>query len=81
MTHDDAEPGNKTTFLDLSLCISGGLTFSTYRKPLATYCYTPWDSCHAPQVKLSIVSCEAVRMLRTNSKEEKQTVVLYSPSF
>ena len=67
-TNDGTESGTKVTFLDLDIDFSmGALSYSTHRKPLATYGYTPADSCHSKQTLMGIVSTEAIRLLRTNS--------------
>ena len=47
-TNDGAAGGKRVVFLDLNINISENLLdYSTHRKPLATYGYTPYDSNHA----------------------------------
>ena len=71
-TQDGLEADDRVSFLDLDIDYSGGkLVYSTFRKPLATYNYTPADSCHPGATLLGIVATESVRLLRTNSTCEK----------
>ena len=65
VTNED-EDDKSVTFLDLCISIFGSLSYSTHRKALAAYAYTPFDSCHAYSTLLGIVATEAVRLLRTN---------------
>ena len=48
---------------------NGQLVYTTHRKPLCAYAYTPFDSNHALQTRLGIIATELVRLLRTNSSE------------
>ena len=69
-TNDGTEGNKAVTFLDLDICILGNkLAFSTHRKPLASYAYTPFDSNHSSATLLGIVATEAVRLLRTNNSQ------------
>ena len=66
-TNDGSEGDKAVTFLDLELNItSDTLSYSTHRKPMATYNYTPYDSNHSQSTLLGIVATEAIRLLRTN---------------
>ena len=66
-TNDGSEGDKAVTFLDLELDItSDTLSYSTHRKPMATYNYTPYDSNHSQSTLLGIVATEAIRLLRTN---------------
>jgi hypothetical protein len=66
VTNED-EDDKSVAFLDLDISIFGGtLDYSTHRKELAAYAYTPFDSCHAHSTLLGIVATETVRLLRTN---------------
>ena len=67
ITHDDTEQGHTTNFLDLTLEIKDSyVKYSTYRKPMNTYQYTPFNSSCAKHVKQGILESEFRRMLRTN---------------
>ena len=70
VSHDPSEDGKRVSFLDLDLYIRAHvIRFSTYRKPLCSYNYTSFDSCHPSNVKNCIIATEAVRLLRTNDCE------------
>ena len=67
VTNDGEEDDKHVTFLDLDISIADDcLTYSTHRKALASYSYTPFDSNHASSTLLGIVATETVRLLRTN---------------
>ena len=53
-------------FMDIR---SNYVYYRTYRKPLNTYNYVPFDSCHSRATKLGIIATEFVRLLRTNRHE------------
>ena len=55
--------------MDLEINITDGLDYSTHRKELAQYAYTPYDSCHSASTLNGIVCTELVRLLRTNLHE------------
>ena len=40
--------------------------YSTYRKPMCTYDYLPFVSCHSNNTKLGIFKGEVLRLVRTN---------------
>ena len=70
-TNDGSESDTCVVFLDLDINIQGcSLVYSTHRKELATYNYTPYDSNHSVHTLLGIVATEAIRILRTNSHED-----------
>ena len=67
----DAGDLNKISFLDLLLhIVEGELVYSTYRKPLNTYNYTPANSNHPNAVFDGIVMKELCRLHRTNSTHD-----------
>ena len=56
--------------LDLNIDISENrCEYTTHRKELATYNYTPFDSNTSAVTLLGIIATEALRLLRTNSTE------------
>ena len=69
-THDVSDGGKSASFLDLALNLDGNhLHYSTYRKPINVYNYTPYDSCHARNIFRAIIATELFRLLRTNNSE------------
>ena len=67
ITHDDTEQDNRTNFLDLTIEVMNNyIKCSTYRKPMNTYHYTPYNSSCAKHVKLGILESGFRRLLRTN---------------
>ena len=73
-TNHETDSNTQVTFLDLNIDISSNeLHFSPHRKKLATYGYTPYDSCHSRSTLHGIVATECVRLLRTNSHETSFT--------
>lgn len=70
VTHDDTESPYQTSFLDINVVSTGGcLHYSTYRKPLNTYCYLPFSSNHSLATKAGIINTEFRRLLVTNLHE------------
>ena len=68
VTRDLGDSDKRSTFLDLDVDISGGkLSYCTYRKPMNTYQYLPYNSCHHESSKLGIFRTELHRFLITNS--------------
>ena len=71
ISHEQGEDCKRVSFLDLDLQMTpNGIDFRTYRKPLATFNYLPYQSCHSAQTKQAIVHTELIRILRTCSKEQ-----------
>ena len=72
VTHDDAESGESSSFLDLYINASdsSNIVYETYRKPMCTYDYLPYNSCHSKACKHGIFKGEVKRLLRTNSRRE-----------
>ena len=71
ITHDTTEDGSWTNFLDLTLIVKDSIIkYSTYRKPMNTYQYTPFNSSCPMHTKLGILESEFRRLLRTNMFEE-----------
>jgi hypothetical protein len=67
ITHDNKELGLATSFLDLYITLNRhDVMYETYRKPLCTYDYLPFASCHSESTRLGIFKGELVRLLRTN---------------
>ena len=55
------------SFLGLLLVLQDAhVSYSTFRKPLNSYCYIPADSNHACSVRRGIICTELIRLLRTN---------------
>ena len=78
---NEFEPGIKVThevehplhvsFLDISIDIRDNqLKYTTYRKPMNTYAYTPADSCHPDAVFRGVIATELIRLRRTCSHAE-----------
>ena len=71
ISHDAANEDERCTlvsFLDLEIAIvDSQLTYRTFRKPMATYNYLPYESCHSQQCKDAIVFTEILRIIRTCS--------------
>ena len=71
VTHDASEDMKSVIFLDVKLQLCDDvMDYCTYRKPLNTYAYVSFDSCHPDQSKLAIIHGECVRLLLTNRSEQ-----------
>ena len=67
ITHDCSELGQTTSVLDFYITLNRrDVMYETYRKPLCTYDYLPFASCHSESTRLGIFKGELVRLLRTN---------------
>ena len=72
ITHDSSETGRSTSFLDLRITITdSSMLYETFRKPLCTYDYLPFTSCHSRSCKLGIFKVELIRLLRTNKVQQR----------
>ena len=74
ISHDEAEGlhSKRVSFLDLDIeLLPAGIRYGTYRKPLATFCYLPFESCHSIQCKSAVIHTELIRLARTCSNEDK----------
>ena len=71
ISHDPEEDCKRVSFLDLDLqLLPASICFRTFRKPLATFNYLPFQSCHSMLTKQAIVHTELIRVLRTCSTEQ-----------
>ena len=72
VTIDGDETLSRAHFLDLDLQVVGNhVEYSTYRKPLCLYMYTPFNSCHPKHIFSGIIATELFRLLTTNSKQKQ----------
>ena len=70
VTHDSTQDGIGTSFLDLDISRRGDqYEYETYRKPMCTYDYLPFNSCHSRRAMIGIFKGELIRLLRTNCHE------------
>ena len=70
VTHEASQDGIRTSFLDLDICRSGNkYEYETFRKPMCTYDYLPFNSCHSRRAMIGIFKGELIRLLRTNCHE------------
>ena len=57
ITHEEDESDRSGHFLDLAYSTVGSrIHYETYRKPLAAYAFTPFQSCHHQSVFSAIVA-------------------------
>lgn len=70
VTHEEDERFDAGHYLDIEYSFVGTrFAFTTYRKPQATYAYTPFSSCHSPATFAAVLATERNRLLLTNSDE------------
>jgi len=66
----------RQVFLDLSIYKGNAtdgtikLQYETYSKPMNTFAYLPFQSCHSTSRRTGIIKTETTRVLRTNSTEQ-----------